>query len=200
MRTASANQIDFLVIGGGCAGLRAAIELAAAGRVLVLTKDRLSESATEYAQGGIAAALSDEDTIGLHLEDTIKAGDELSNEEGVRILVEEGPHYIQELIHWGTKFDRLGSKLAFTREGAHSRSRVLHAHGDSTGREISRALFAKAQALSKRVCFQAFAAAVDLLVQEGRVCGVVLFDQNDGRLKGLYARAVLLATGGLGQI
>ena len=134
-------ETDFVVVGAGIAGLRAAIELAAAGRVLVLAKNELTESATQYAQGGIAVALSDEDEISLHLQDTLNAGDGLCNPEAAKILVEEGPERIQELIDWGTQFDRHGTKLTFTREGAHSRSRVLHAHGDSTGREIGRALY-----------------------------------------------------------
>src|SRR5512146_1895166 len=135
------GEIDFVVVGAGIAGLRAAIELAPAGRVLVLAKKEVTESATQLAQGGIAAALSDEDEVTLHLQDTLNAGAGLCNLEAARVLVEEGPERIEELIHWGTEFDRNGTKLAFTREGAHSRSRVLHAHGDSTGREIQRALY-----------------------------------------------------------
>src|SRR5436305_8059761 len=136
------QETDFLVIGAGIAGLRAAIELASAGRVLVLAKLELTESATQYAQGGIAVALSDEDEISLHLQDTIQAGDGIVNADAARVLVEEGPDRIQELIEWGTQFDRKGTRLTFTREAAHSRDRILHAHGDSTGREIGRALYA----------------------------------------------------------
>src|SRR6266700_8118664 len=99
-------ETDFVVIGAGIAGLRAAIELSAAGRVVVLAKRELKESATQYAQGGIAAALSDEDEIGLHLQDTLNAGDGLCNEAAARVLVEEGPERIEELIAWGTEFDR----------------------------------------------------------------------------------------------
>src|SRR3970040_226615 len=123
-------ETDFLVIGAGVAGLRAAIEAAEAGRVLVLTKDRLTESASEYAQGGIAVALSDDDRVSLHEEDTIKAGDGLCDVGAVRVLVEQGPEEIQRLIEWGIRFDREGMRLAFTQEGAHSRRRVLHAQGD----------------------------------------------------------------------
>src|SRR5713226_5303295 len=155
------KETDFVVVGAGVAGLRAAIELAEAGRVLVLAKRELSESATQYAQGGIAVALSDEDDIGLHLQDTLEAGDGLCNPEAARILVEEGPERIQELIAWGTAFDRHGTTLTFTREGAHSRSRVLHAHGDSTGREIGRALQAKAKTL-KHISFCDFEFISDL--------------------------------------
>lgn len=194
------TRTDFLVIGCGIAGLRAAVELGAAGRVLVLAKDRLSESASEYAQGGIAVALSDDDEVGLHREDTLRVGDELCNEKAVAALVEEGPRYIQELIEWGTEFDRAGSKLAFTREGAHSRSRVLHAHGDSTGREITRTLFARAKAAGAQICFRSFASTTDLVLDGGRVCGAVVYDEEQKRLKCIVARAVLLATGGLGQV
>src|SRR5262249_35011102 len=138
---------DFLVIGAGVAGLSAAIELAEAGRVLVVAKESLRESSSEYAQGGIAVALSDDDEVGLHEQDTLAAGDGLCNRAAVRTLVEEGPPAIQQLIEWGAKFDREGSRLAFTREGAHSRNRVLHAGGDSTGREIARTLYCKAASL-----------------------------------------------------
>ena len=129
-----AHHVDYAVVGAGVAGVRAAIELSQAGTVLVLAKSHLGESATASAQGGIAVALSDEDEIALHEQDTLKAGDGLCRTETVTLLVEEGPKYITQLIEWGTHFDRSGTKLAFTREAAHSRSRVLHAHGDSTGR------------------------------------------------------------------
>src|SRR5512140_1582458 len=102
------QEPDFLIIGSGVAGLRAAIELSAFGRVLILTKSRADESNTEYAQGGIAVAMSDEDEIGLHYQDTIRAGDGLCNEPAVRTLVEEGPRRIRQLIEWGTHFDREG--------------------------------------------------------------------------------------------
>src|SRR5690242_8477242 len=150
------TDADFIVVGAGVAGLRAAIELAPAGRVLVVVKAEHTESNTQYAQGGIAAALSDEDEVSLHLQDTLVAGDGLCNPEAVRILVEEGPPRIEELIAWGTQFDRKGTKLVFGREGAHSRNRILHAQGDSTGREILRALYAKAQTL-KNVAIAEFA-------------------------------------------
>src|SRR5579875_1485883 len=159
---------DFLVIGAGVAGLRAAIELAECGSVLVVAKHSLQESSSEYAQGGIAVALSDDDEVELHEQDTLIAGDGLCNPEAVRILVEEGPAAIEQLIEWGTAFDRQGSRLAFTREGAHSRSRVLHAHGDSTGREIVRTLRQRAGS-SDRVTFQTFSAVTDLLTENGEV-------------------------------
>lgn len=190
---------DFLVVGAGVAGLMAAIELAPVGKVLVVAKDSLRESSSEYAQGGIAAALSDDDEVELHEQDTIAAGDGLCDRSAVRTLVEEGPASIQRLIEWGAEFDREGSRLAFAREGAHSRSRVLHAHGDSTGREISRTLYQKAASL-ENVTFRSFSAITDLLVRDGEVVGAVACDQAAKQSVAIAARAVLLATGGLGRL
>lgn len=192
------TETDFLVVGAGVAGLRAAIELAAAGRVVVLAKREVKDSATQLAQGGIAAALSDEDEIGLHLQDTLNAGDGLCSPEAVKVLVEEGPERIEELLRWGTEFDREGTKLAFGREGAHTRNRILHAHGDSTGREILRALYARAQAI-KQIAVCEFEFSTDLQVESGQVCGLQLIAQ-DGGPQEISASAVLLATGGLGQL
>jgi L-aspartate oxidase len=191
-------ETDFVVIGAGIAGLRAAVELASAGRVLVLAKLEYTESATQYAQGGIAAALSDEDEISLHYQDTLAAGDGIVNPEAAHVLVEEGPERIEELIAWGTQFDRNGTKLAFTREGAHSRDRILHAQGDSTGREIGRALYLKAQSL-KNITIREFEFATDLILEDGRVVELHLLDQK-GVLHPVRAAAVLLATGGLGHV
>ena len=192
------SETDFIVVGAGIAGLRASVELASAGRVLCLAKREVTESNTQYAQGGIAAALSDDDEVRLHLEDTLKAGDGLCNEEAARILVEEGPPRIEELIEWGTEFDRAGTKIAFTREGAHSRNRVLHAHGDSTGREIGRALYLKAAA-QKAITFQEFEFTTDLVARDGSVVGVRVLDQS-GQSHEIFASATLLATGGLGHV
>jgi len=189
---------DFLVIGAGVAGLRAAIELAEAGQVLVVAKDSLRESSSEYAQGGVAVALSDDDEVELHERDTLKAGDGLCDGAAVRTLVEEGPAAIQQLIDWGAEFDREGTKLAFTREGAHSRNRVLHAHGDSTGREIARTLYHKAASLPN-VAFRSYAAATDLLLADG-VCGASFHDARTKSDIAICARGVLLATGGLGNV
>jgi L-aspartate oxidase len=191
-------ETDFIVVGGGIAGLRAAIGLAEAGRVTVVTKQEVSESNTQYAQGGIAVALSDDDKVELHLQDTIEAGDGLVNVSAARVLVEEGPERIQELIEWGTEFDRSGTRLTFAREAAHSRNRILHAHGDSTGREIGRALFARARTLPN-ISFTEFGFTADLQVGNGRVTGIVLL-APDGTQHSIRARAVLLATGGAGQV
>ncbi len=192
------GKIDFIVLGGGIAGMRAAIELARDGNVFVLTKDDLYESSTEYAQGGIAAALSEDDEVTLHLHDTLLAGDGLCREEAVRVLVEEGPQQIHQLIEWGMHFDRNGTKLAFTREGAHSRSRILHAHGDSTGSEILRALMLKARTIDS-IHLLPHTFATELTVEDGKVSASPTSTRkpSDGQLR---ARAVLLATGGLGHV
>jgi L-aspartate oxidase len=179
--------------------MRAAIELSDAGRVLVVAKDALEESSSHYAQGGIAVALSDDDKVALHEQDTINAGDGLCDPEAVRVLVEEGPENILRLIEWGTKFDREGTRLAFTQEGAHSRRRVLHAHGDSTGREIARALYFKAASIPA-ITFQSFSAITDLLLADGEVVGAVACDEKRRCSIPIRARSVLLATGGLGRV
>ena len=196
--TSVPSQSDFLVIGAGVAGLRAAIELASAGSVIVLAKREVTDSNTQWAQGGIAAALSDEDEISLHLQDTLQAGDGLCNPDAAKVLVEDAPERIEELIQWGTEFDRQGTKLTFGREGAHSRNRILHAHGDSTGREILRALYAKAQTL-KNISVREFVFSTDLIAEGGRVSGIHLIDYH-GQLQQITSSAVLLATGGLGQL
>ena len=124
------GSCDFLIVGGGVAGLRAAIGLAPAGRVLVLTKAEPAESNTGYAQGGIAAAIGDDDSPALHAADTIRAGDGLCDEDAVRVCVEDGPRYVHELIDWGARFDRgPDGRPALGREAAHSVRRVLHADG-----------------------------------------------------------------------
>jgi len=187
------------VVGAGVAGLRAAIELSRSGKVLVIAKDSLRESSSEYAQGGIAVALSDDDEVELHEQDTLVAGDGLCDLEAVRTLVEEGPRGIEQLIEWGTAFDRSGSRLLFAREGAHSRNRVLHAHGDSTGREIVRTLRHHARALPN-ITFQSFAAVTDLMLDGGEVAGVMALHRTHSAKIAIEARGTLLATGGLGRV
>ena len=191
-------DIDFLIVGGGIAGLRAAITLASAGRVLILTKADATESNTGYAQGGIAAAMSDEDSPDLHAADTIRAADGLADEPAVRVLVEEGPRYVQELVDWGTRFDRTpAGRLSLGLEAVHSARRVLHA-GDATGREIARALWAQAISLAE-VRSVSHALVTELLIDGDAVCGARFFDQT-GVVRQVRARATLLATGGAGQV
>ncbi len=193
-----ATDTDFLIIGAGIAGLRAAIELSHAGRVLVVTKEALGESNTNYAQGGIAVALGGEEDVALHLEDTVDAGDGLVNREAARVLVEEGPLRVEELLAWGTGFDREDGKLMLTREGAHSRNRILHANGDATGAEIGRSLLAHARRHPKITLLE-WITTTDLIVEGGEVVGAILLDA-DGEIHAVRARAVLLASGGAGQV
>ncbi|HEX8851890.1 MAG TPA: FAD-dependent oxidoreductase, partial [Pyrinomonadaceae bacterium] len=188
-------ETDFIVVGSGIAGLRAAIELARTGaRVVVLTKDRTAESNTEYAQGGVAVALSEEDEASLHEGDTVAAGAGLCDERAVEVLVEEGRRYIRELIEWGTEFDREGGRLLFTQEAAHSRRRILHAHGDATGREIVRALVARAEQEARLISFLPHAATESLVVAQGRCRGVRYLDPRVRAPRELRARAVVLAS------
>ncbi|MFN2500890.1 MAG: L-aspartate oxidase [Pyrinomonadaceae bacterium] len=191
---------DFIVIGSGVAGLRASIELAKTGAaVSVLTKDKASESNTEYAQGGVAVALSDDDDPELHEGDTLAAGAGLSDLEAVETLVSDGTKYVKELIEWGTEFDREGGKLLFTQEAAHSRRRILHARGDSTGAEFVRALIARAR-LEKTITLTPFAHTESLIVQEGRCAGVRYLDPILRAPREIFGKAVFLCTGGAGQL
>jgi L-aspartate oxidase len=192
------QKIDFIVVGSGIAALRAAVDLAPRGQVLILNKGELFKPATHYHLGGIAVALAEDDEVPLHLHDTLQAGDGLCREPAVRALVEEGPNLIQELIGWGMRFRRNGTKLAFTSVGSHSRSRVLHAHGDSTGGEMRGVLMEKVRSL-RSVHLQPFSYVTDLIVEGGRVAGVTYLDEKTSTLHSIPANDVLLATGGLGQ-
>jgi L-aspartate oxidase len=195
-----ALETDFIVIGSGVAGLRAAIELAKSGAsVTVLTKDKASESNTEYAQGGVAVVLSDDDHAELHEEDTLIAGAGLCDEEAVGTLVSDGTKYVKQLIEWGTEFDREGGRLVFTQEAAHSRRRILHAHGDSTGKEFVRALIARARA-EKNIVLMPFANTESLIVREERCVGVRFLDPILRAAREIFGKAVILCTGGAGQL
>lgn len=195
-----ALETDFIVIGSGIAGLRASIELAKTGaRVSVLTKSKTSDSNTEWAQGGVAVVLSDDDNAELHEDDTLIAGAGLCDERAVEILVTEGTKYIKQLIEWGTEFDREGGKLVFTREAAHSRRRILHAHGDSTGKEIVRALVARARQ-EKLINLLPFSHTESLIVRDGRCVGVRYLDPILKAPRDIFAKAVMLCTGGAGQL
>jgi len=191
-------ETDFIVMGAGVAGLRAAIELAGAGRVLVLSKTQGVNSSTQSASGEITPALSDEDEVILHLKDTLIAGDGLCREEAVKTLVEEGPERIEELISWGKHLDRHGTKLVFETEASYSHSHVLRTPGDSTGGEILRALYAKVRAC-KNISALEFEFSTQLLTEDHRVTGVSLISEK-GLPEDVACSAVLLATGGMGQI
>jgi L-aspartate oxidase len=185
-------ETDFVVIGAGVAGLRAALELANGGRVLVLAKNAISQGHSGDAR--VAAVLSDEDEITLHLQDTIEAGDGLSNPSAVKILIEEGAQRIDELIAWAGH----GTKLTFGPESGHSRGRLLHAQGESTGTEILRVLQAKAHS-TKHISIADCAFTTELRTEDGRVTGVSVLD-GKGSPHEIWCSAVLLATGAMGQV
>ena len=198
-RKTRAPQADFLVIGSGVAGLRAAIELSRQGRVLMLTKGHPLESSSSYAQGGVAVAMSEEDDVAVHLTDTLTAGHGLCRPEAVRVLVEEGPDRIQELIGWGAQFDKIGGKFAFAKEAAHSRSRILRARGDATGNEMVRVLMAEARR-HKEIQWLDHHFTVDLVITDGTCTGALVLDEASRTRTVILASAVLLTTGGAGQV
>jgi L-aspartate oxidase len=189
---------DFLVIGSGIAGLRAAISLAEAGRVVILTKADPRESNTGYAQGGIAAAFGSDDSPELHAKDTLAAGDGLCLPEAVDVLVREGPRYVRELMDWGATFDTDQSgQPALGREAAHSVRRVLHVR-DATGRSIGQVLWHMVSTHPRvQVCGDAL--ALSLSMREGQCVGAAFLDR-DGRVEEVSAPRTLIATGGAGQV
>jgi L-aspartate oxidase len=206
------KQFDFLVLGSGIAGLSFALKVAPRGRVAIVTKKDRAESNTNYAQGGIASVTSKEDSVELHVRDTLTAGAGLCKEGVVRTIVEEGPARIQELIELGMKFSERdapaedgGKELDLGKEGGHSKRRILHAK-DVTGREIERALL---DAVSRQPNIQIFEnhLAIDLItsqkfgIQDGNRClGAYVFDKKANRVWAFTAPVTLLATGGCGKV
>ncbi|MFE4686752.1 L-aspartate oxidase [Streptomyces sp. NPDC056721] len=195
---------DVVIVGSGVAGLTAALRCQAAGlRTVVVTKARLDDGSTRWAQGGVAAALGEGDTPEQHLDDTLVAGAGLCDEEAVRTLVTEGPDAVRRLIATGAHFDESADgALALTREGGHHRRRIAHAGGDATGAEISRALVEAVRARGIRTVENAL--VLDLLTDaDGRTAGVSLHVMGEGQHDGVgavLAPAVVLATGGMGQV
>ncbi|MGQ5634106.1 MULTISPECIES: L-aspartate oxidase [unclassified Streptomyces] len=199
-----AISADVVVVGSGVAGLTAALRCEAAGlSTVVVTKARLDDGSTRWAQGGIAAALGEGDTPEQHLQDTLVAGAGLCDEEAVRTLVTEGPDAVRRLISTGAHFDTDDEgDIQLTREGGHHRRRIAHAGGDATGAEVSRALVEAVQARGVRTIENAL--VLDLLTDaEGRTAGVTLHVMGEGQHDGVgavHAPAVVLATGGMGQV
>ena len=206
------KQFDFLILGSGSAGLSFALKVAPHGRVAIVTKKNRAESNTNYAQGGIASVTGKDDSFELHVRDTLEAGAGLCKESAVRIIVEEGPARIQELIDLGMKFSESeqraedGSReLDLGREGGHSRRRILHAK-DMTGHEIESALL---DAISRQPNIQIFEnhLAIDLITSQklgyvgtNRCLGAYVFDKKSNRVETFSARVTLLATGGCGKV
>jgi L-aspartate oxidase len=197
-RTAVHRFTDCLVIGAGLAGLRAALEIPATHDVLVVTKDRLTESNSSYAQGGIAGVLAPEDTFENHVEDTLVAGDGLCDRAVVEMVVHEAPREIEKLIEFGTKFDLENGGLALTREGGHSHRRIVHALGDATGHEVMRAVITAAK-LRKNVTLWDETFTLDLMTHAGQCVGAVVHRPGVGILL-VWARQVILASGGCGMV
>lgn len=191
-----AVDVDFVVVGSGIAGLYAAIELSMAGRVAVLTKHFLNEGNTQFAQGGIAAALGVHDSADLHYQDTLAAGAGLCAGPAVRVMVEQGPGYVRGLMHLGARFDRRAGQLAMAREGAHSLGRILRAGGDATGEEIEGVLARRAREDAIKVHEKTF--VTSLIVEDGLCVG--LRAMAGARPVEFRARGVVFATGGMGQV
>lgn len=190
--------VDVLIIGGGIAGLRAAMAIDAGLSVLIVTKDRLEQSNSNYAQGGIASVLGPEDRFENHVTDTLGAGVGLCDPEIVEMVIREAPDHIGELIRWGTQFDQEEGGLQLGREGGHSHNRIVHALGDATGREVVRAMIAHARGLENHQIWER-TFSLDLLTHEGTCRGAVVFSERHGKTL-VWARQTILCTGGAGQI
>ncbi len=189
---------DVLVIGSGIAGLTAAIEASKSCSVIVVTKDKISENNTQYSQGGIAAVVSPEDNPENHINDTINAGHELCDNDIVKGIVKEGADRIKDLISLGVKFDKEDGCLALTQEGGHSHRRILRANGDTTGREIERALIDSTKN-SKSITVYEYTFTIDLLIIDGECKGIIAWHSQKGKML-IWAKQIILATGGCGQL
>ncbi len=192
------NQYDYIIVGSGIAGLYTALLAREHGSVLVITKGSIDDCNTKYAQGGIAAAIGRNDSPGLHFKDTVAAGGGLCDEEAVRILVNEAPDRITDLVNFGVPFDTLNGAIALTLEAAHSVSRVLHAGGDATGEHIEATL--SSQVHSRKIQVLEDCLATEILVEEGVVRGVKALDCRTGSIEKYGCEFLILATGGAGQL
>ncbi len=197
-RRATHRFTDVLIIGGGLAGLRAANAVEPNLSVLVVTKDKLRESNSNYAQGGIAGVLAPEDCFNDHIHDTMIAGANLCDRDVVERVIREGPRRIEELIRWGTRFDTHAGELALGREGGHSHERIVHAMGDATGREVMRAVIDRSQQAA-HIDIWENAFTVDLLTLEGRCRGAIIVAEGEKPTM-VWAKETILCTGGVGQV
>jgi L-aspartate oxidase len=192
-------EADVLILGSGIAGLSAAIRLGPPLRVLVVTKGEMFSTNTDLAQGGIAAAIQEEDSPFEHFQDSMSAGDHLCREAALKYMVDQGRECVRELMEWGANFDREGGRLLFTREGAHRIRRILHAHGDATGHEIQQTLVRRARSLP-HIQVQEQTACLGLLVADGACRGAHCCHIPSGQPLEVAARATVVATGGAGQL
>ena len=190
---------DFLIVGSGIAGLYTSLKLCNKGEVTLLTKSKLKESSTEYAQGGIAVALGDKDSPHLHMEDTLKAGANFCDPKAVEVLVTEGPECVEELIELGTKFDKIEGKYKTTLEAAHQRPRILRAQGDATGAEIERSLSEKVTNENK-IKIKENILVIDILVEHNTCYGLLALDSSTNEIIAYLAKTTILASGGAGQL
>ncbi len=189
---------DVLIIGGGLAGLRAAIAVDPKLSTLVVTKDNLRQSNSQFAQGGIASVMDPEDRFEDHIADTLSAGGDLCDREVVEMVVRESPARISELVDWGTRFDLDGSEIALGREGGHSHDRIVHALGDATGKEVMRAVIEYVNALPHLETWQN-TFTLDLLTFAGACRGALVWNPHHGKTL-VWAKQTILCTGGVGQI
>lgn len=189
---------DVLIIGGGLAGLRAALAVEQSISALVVTKDNLLQSSSSYAQGGIAGVLDPEDRFENHVADTLRAGGDLCDRQVVEMVVRAAPQRIGELIEWGARFDLEGGSLALGREGGHSHDRIAHALGDATGREVMRAVIERARQ-QPNLEFWPDTFTLDLLTHEGVCRGALVRNGRHGKTL-VWARQTILCTGGCGQL
>jgi L-aspartate oxidase len=192
------QSTDYLVIGAGIAGLRAAIEAAQNGSVIVTTKGTVEYSNTWHAQGGIASVLDKADSFESHIADTLRTGGGLSDEKIVDIVVHQGPQLIHQLLNWGCAFDMDDGSIATTLEGGHTHPRIAHAHGDETGRIIAQTLIAKARQQRNINIIENFF-TIDLLTENNKCLGVIGWHKDKG-LQIIWASNIILATGGAGQL
>ncbi len=190
---------ETVVVGGGLAGLTSAYHASAYGRVALITKSTFDVSNSYFAQGGIAAAISDDDSPDLHMKDTLKAGRGICNEDAVRILVNEGRDCVLELIEMGMQFDSINGKIVAGLEGAHSKRRILHAGGDATGRKLTNFMQTKVLG-QKRVFAYEYIAGIKLLVADGHITGIHAIDLKTGENLIFRTKAVILATGGFSRL
>jgi L-aspartate oxidase len=192
------TDYDYIIIGSGIAGLNTALLAREHGSVLVLTKGKIDDCNTRYAQGGIAAAIGAGDSPMLHMQDTLAAGAGLCDPEAVRVLAQEGPRQVAQLIQWGVPFDTIHGQIALAREGAHSVPRILHAGGDATGQHIELTLAGLVR--QSGITVLEYTLATRLALEKGTVEAVEALDLHTGQTQSFTGRFVVLATGGAGQL